>query len=347
MKPWLKHSPHSTPESSNCEGRCIAHRTSNFDFGVTLVEFQHVTVLLHEAVEILAIQPGGIYVDCTLGGGGHSSEILHRLQGQGRLIAFDQDPAAIQAAERRLSAISTNFSLVNQNFVHIKDVLPRECPAGVNGILFDLGVSSPQLDEAERGFSYMQDAPLDMRMNPASSRTAGDLINNLPEQELAKIMWEYGEERWSKRIAQFILDKRKNRPIETTGELVEIIKAAIPAGARREGPHPAKRTFQALRIAVNDELGVFSTALDSAIESLAPRGRLAVITFHSLEDRIAKEKFVHWTGRCVCPPELPVCVCKSEAKVRILTRKPISPGAEELKHNPRARSAKLRAIERL
>lgn len=311
------------------------------------MEFKHVTVLLREAVEILAVRPGGIYVDCTLGGGGHSSEILRRLKGQGRLIAFDQDPMALEAAGRRLAEIAPNFTLINCNFVSLEEVLQAEYPQGVDGILFDLGVSSPQLDEAERGFSYMQEAPLDMRMNPGSSLSAKELVNNAGEQELARIIWEYGEERWSKRIAQFIVERRKNKVLETTAELVEVIKAAIPAGARREGPHPAKRTFQALRIAVNDELGVFAAALDAAVGLLAPGGRLAVITFHSLEDRIAKEKFLEWSGRCLCPPELPVCVCKAEAKVRILTRKPVVPGEDELRLNPRARSSKLRAVERI
>ncbi|HEX3015614.1 MAG TPA: 16S rRNA (cytosine(1402)-N(4))-methyltransferase RsmH [Desulfobacteria bacterium] len=311
------------------------------------MNFQHVTVLLKEAVDLLAVKPGGTYVDCTLGGGGHSGEILRRLQGKGRLIAFDQDPVAIQAATERLTAIAPNFTLVNRNFSTLSTVLKQECPQGVNGILFDLGVSSPQLDEAERGFSYMHDAPLDMRMSPEAPVTAKDLINEKSEQELAQIIWEYGEERWSKRIAQFIVARRSQNQIETTGELVDVIKAAIPAGARREGPHPAKRTFQALRIAVNDELGVFATALDAAIECLVPGGRIAIITFHSLEDRIAKEKLRSWLGHCTCPPEIPVCICQAKAKAKVLTRKPLVAGPEELVQNPRARSAKLRAAERI
>ncbi len=311
------------------------------------MDFVHVTVLLQEAVDLLAVTPGGTYIDCTLGGGGHSSEILRRLQGKGRLIAFDQDPKAIAAATDRLRQIATNFTIINSNFSRLGEVLQAECPQGVQGILFDLGVSSPQLDEAERGFSYMQDAPLDMRMDPENPLTALKLINETPEQELSKIIWEYGEERWAKRIAQFVAARRQEKTIETTAELVDIIKAAIPAGARREGPHPAKRTFQALRIAVNNELGVFAAALDAGIDCLASGGRMAAITFHSLEDRIAKEKFLAWSGRCTCPPELPVCVCGARAKVRNLTRKPLAPKERELELNPRARSAKLRAVERL
>ncbi len=311
------------------------------------MDFVHITVLLQQAVDLLAVRPGGTYVDCTLGGGGHSSEILRRLQGRGRLIAFDQDPAAIAAATKRLKEIATNFTIINSNFSRVGEVLEAECPEGVQGILFDLGVSSPQLDEAERGFSYMQDAPLDMRMDPANPLTAMDLVNEMPEQELSKIIWEYGEERWAKRIAKFIVTRRQVKRIETTAELVDVIKAAIPAGARREGPHPAKRTFQALRITVNNELGAFAAALDAAIDRLASGGRLAAITFHSLEDRIAKEKFLTWGGRCTCPQELPVCVCGAAARVRNLTRKPLVPQQQELELNPRARSAKLRAVERL
>jgi 16S rRNA (cytosine1402-N4)-methyltransferase len=311
------------------------------------LNFHHVTVLLKEAVDLLNVQPGGVYVDCTLGGGGHSSEILRRLAGKGRLIAFDQDPKAIAAAGERLSEIADNFTLINRNFSSLDLALKQECPQGVNGILFDLGVSSPQLDEAERGFSYMQDAMLDMRMDPEAPITAGELINTLSEQELATIIWDYGEERWSKRVAQFIVEARKTAPIETTGQLVDVIKAAIPAGARREGPHPAKRTFQALRIAVNDELGVFERTLDAGLDNLVTGGRIAVITFHSLEDRIAKEKFLKWKGRCTCPPEIPICVCNYQEQVKILTRKPIVAGLDELEHNPRARSAKLRGIERI
>ncbi|HWJ02215.1 MAG TPA: 16S rRNA (cytosine(1402)-N(4))-methyltransferase RsmH [Verrucomicrobiae bacterium] len=311
------------------------------------MDFHHVTVMLQEAIEFLAIKPGGVYVDCTLGGGGHSSEILKALQGSGELISFDQDPKAIEAAGKRLSAIAPNFTLINKNFSYLGEELKPRYPQGVKGILFDIGVSSPQLDEGERGFSYMQDAPLDMRMDPRAEVTAARLVNTLSEVELTKIIWDYGEERWAKRIAQFIVERRKGGNLTTTGELVDVIKAAIPAGARREGPHPAKRTFQALRIAVNDELGVFARALDSAVDCLAPGGRLVVITFHSLEDRIAKEKFQGWTGRCTCPPEIPVCVCKPEAKVKLLTRKPLAPSPGELVNNPRARSAKLRAVERI
>lgn len=311
------------------------------------MEFKHTTVLLNEAIDLLQVKPGGTYVDCTLGGGGHSAEILRRLEGQGRLIAFDQDPAAIEAARSRLSSVAMNFTLTYRNFSDLAEVLSAECPSGVDGILFDLGVSSPQLDEAERGFSYMQDAKLDMRMNPAVNLSARELINYSSEHELTRIIWEYGEERWAKRIARFIAQRRQEKAIETTGELVDVIKAAIPAGARRDGPHPAKRTFQALRIAVNDELGVFEKALDSALKALLPGGRIAVITFHSLEDRIAKQTFQSWTGQCTCPPGIPVCVCKAEAKARIVTRKPVLPDPVELVENPRARSAKLRSVEKI
>lgn len=311
------------------------------------MEFKHTTVLLNEAIDLLQVKPGGTYVDCTLGGGGHSAEILRRLEGQGRLIAFDQDPAAIESARSRLSSVAMNFTLTYRNFSDLAEVLSAECPSGVDGILFDLGVSSPQLDEAERGFSYMQDAKLDMRMNPAVNLSARELINYSSEHELTRIIWEYGEERWAKRIARFIAQRRQEKAIETTGELVDVIKAAIPAGARRDGPHPAKRTFQALRIAVNDELGVFEKALDSALKALLPGGRIAVITFHSLEDRIAKQTFQSWTGQCTCPPGIPVCVCKAEAKACIVTRKPVLPDPVELAENPRARSAKLRSVEKI
>jgi 16S rRNA (cytosine1402-N4)-methyltransferase len=310
-------------------------------------EFHHVSVFENEAVDGLAPNPGGIYVDCTLGGAGHSRSILEKTAPDGRLIAIDQDLTAIENAKIRLRAFAGRFVLVHSNFRHLKQIVQEHEATGVDGVLFDLGVSSPQLDEAERGFSYMQDAPLDMRMDRTEAFNAFDLVNQWSEQEIARVIFEYGEERWAKRIAEFIGHARKNGPIETTGQLVEIIKAAIPVGARREGPHPAKRTFQAIRIAVNDELNVFEQAVRDAIEVLKPGGRLSVITFHSLEDRIAKKVLQDAAKGCICPPELPVCQCNHESQVKILTRKPILPGKLELEENPRARSAKLRIAERL
>lgn len=310
-------------------------------------EFHHVSVFENEAVDGLAPKPGGIYVDCTLGGAGHSKSILEKTAPGGRLIAIDQDLTAIENAKLRLGAFAGRFILVHSNFRHLQQIVQEHAGTLVDGVLFDLGVSSPQLDEAERGFSYMQDAPLDMRMDRTQSFNAFDLVNQWSEQEIAHVIFEYGEERWAKRIAEFIGQARKNGPIETTGQLVEIIKAAIPAGARREGPHPAKRTFQAIRIAVNDELNVFENAVRDAIEVLKPGGRLSVITFHSLEDRIAKSVLQDAAKGCICPPELPVCQCDHEPQVKILTRKPILPGKLEMEENPRARSAKLRIAERL
>lgn len=305
------------------------------------------SVFATEAVDGLAPRTDGVYVDCTLGGAGHSKNILEKTSPQGKLIAIDQDLKAIENANQRLADFQGRFILVHSNFRHLKQIVDEHEPNGVDGVLFDLGVSSPQLDEAERGFSYMQDAPLDMRMDRTQTFSAYDLVNEWSEQEIANVIYEYGEERWAKRIAEFIVRARKKGSIETTGQLVDIIKAAIPAGARREGPHPAKRTFQAMRIAVNDELNVFEQAVKDAIEVLKPGGRLSVITFHSLEDRIAKSVLQEAAKDCICPPELPVCQCNHEAKVKILTRKPIVPTEQELALNPRARSAKLRVAERL
>ncbi|MDA8236004.1 MAG: 16S rRNA (cytosine(1402)-N(4))-methyltransferase RsmH [Clostridia bacterium] len=310
------------------------------------MHFHHISVLLHETIEGLNIKADGIYVDCTLGGAGHSSEILKKLGPEGRLVGIDQDTEALAAARERLEG-AARIDLVHSNFYHLREVLEQLNIEQVNGILFDLGVSSYQLDTAERGFSYQHDAPLDMRMNAQDSLTAKDLVNNYAEEELSRIIWEYGEERWSKRIAQFIVNERMNQPIETTGQLVAVIKKAIPAGARKEGPHPAKRTFQALRISVNDELNRFHEALNQGVEVLKTGGRVCIITFHSLEDRIAKQTLAQLAKSCVCPSEIPVCRCRGRKMVKVLTKQPIAPGPEELETNPRSRSAKLRIAEKL
>lgn len=315
--------------------------------------FHHVTVLKQEAVEGLHIQPDGVYVDCTLGGAGHSFEIASRLGPEGLLIAFDQDDAALANARERLAPVMDRVKLVRSNFRYLERELaqvPRALRDGrpqVDGILFDLGVSSPQLDEADRGFSYNHDAELDMRMDRTAPLTARDIVNEWSEQEIAKILFEYGEEKFSRRIAATIAAARAKAPIETTGQLVDLIKESIPAAARRSGPHPAKRSFQALRIAVNDELGAFEDALEQSIRCLAPEGRAAVITFHSLEDRICKQTFAKYVAKCTCPPDFPMCVCGSAGIVKLVNRKPIEAGAEELEANPRARSAKLRIAEKL
>ncbi|ADG83013.1 16S rRNA (cytosine(1402)-N(4))-methyltransferase RsmH [Thermincola potens] len=311
------------------------------------MDFHHVPVMLDESISHLNIKPDGIYVDCTLGGAGHSAEILKKIQPNGFLVGIDQDINAIAAGEKRLKNIGSNYRLVHSNFNRIRDILEELGIYRVDGVLFDLGVSSYQLDQIQRGFSYKVDAPLDMRMNPLEPVTARILVNGLTEDELAKIISEYGEERWARRIAKFIVEARAREEISTTGQLVEIIKNAVPAGARKEGPHPAKRTFQALRIAVNDELNKFKSALRDAIEVLAPGGRICVISFHSLEDRITKEMFRDLAKECVCPPEFPVCTCGTVPMLKIITNKPIEPSAAEIERNPRARSAKLRVAERL
>jgi 16S rRNA (cytosine1402-N4)-methyltransferase len=308
--------------------------------------FHHVTVLKKESVEGLNIKKDGIYVDCTLGGAGHSCLIAAKLGAEGTLIGIDQDQIALNAASERLQGVDCQIRLVKSNFKDIKKVLTDLGLAGVDGILFDLGVSSPQLDEAERGFSYNHDAPLDMRMDQEGNLTAYDIINGWDDEELASIIYRYGEEKFSRRIAKSIVEARKDKPIESTLELAEIVKLAIPAATRRTGPHPAKRTFQAIRIAVNDELDVFASALEDAIECLNPNGRVSVITFHSLEDRICKQTFQKYVGGCTCPPDFPKCVCNHKATLHIVTRKPIAPSDEELESNPRARSAKLRIAEK-
>lgn len=310
------------------------------------MNFHHIPVMLKETIFYLNLRQGGTYVDCTLGGGGHTEKIIEKILPGGRVIGIDQDPNALAAARGILAGYAESIIFVHSNFYRLKDVVAEYGLEQVDGVLFDLGVSSHQLDEGDRGFSYKQDAPLDMRMNPAESLTAERLVNELNEDELTGIIRDYGEERWAKRIARFIVEHRKDKPIHTTGQLVDIIKKAIPAGARRDGPHPAKRTFQALRIAVNDELNRFAQALKDAVGLLKPGGRVCVISFHSLEDRITKEVFRELARSCVCPPELPVCRCDKQKQVEIITGKPVLPGREELAENPRARSAKLRAAQK-
>ncbi|MBQ6315585.1 MAG: 16S rRNA (cytosine(1402)-N(4))-methyltransferase RsmH [Mogibacterium sp.] len=310
------------------------------------MEFEHVPVLYDEVMETLAVKPDGIYVDGTVGGGGHSSGICERLSEKGTLIAVDRDTAALEAAGKRLAEYKCNKKFIHANYSDVEAI--AEAAGGkVDGILLDLGVSSFQLDNAERGFSYMQDAPMDMRMNEDDSFTAYDVVNTYSEKELTRIIREYGEEKWASRIAQFIVRARSESPIRTTGELTDIIKAAIPAKARRTGPHPAKRTFQAIRIEVNDELGHLREAVEKLPDLLESGGRIAIITFHSLEDRIVKQEFDRRLDPCTCPKEFPVCVCGKKADVKKVTRKPLTASDEELERNPRARSAKLRVIEKL
>ncbi len=310
------------------------------------MDFQHTSVLLAETVAALVTDPAGIYVDCTLGGGGHAAAVTGRLGPEAWFIGIDQDPAALKAAQTRLRNASCRVTVVHSNFASLGAVLDDLGVPAVTGILFDLGVSSHQLDVAERGFSYMQDGPLDMRMNPADTLTAHEIVNTWDENRLTKIIFDYGEERWAKKIARTIVAERAHRPLATTGELAETIKKAIPAAARREGPHPAKRTFQAIRIAVNDELGILRAALETAAQRLAPGGRLCVITFHSLEDRIAKQTIQDLAKGCLCPKDFPMCVCGNIPKVRALG-KPVPPSPAELEANPRSRSAKLRVAEKV
>ena len=308
------------------------------------MEFHHISVLLNECIDNLNIRPDGIYVGGTMGGGGHSLEIAKRLT-TGRLICIDQDPNAHEAAGKRLAEYKDRITFVRDNFGNIADILDSLGIEKIDGMLLDIGVSSHQLDEAERGFSYQQDAPLDMRMNPDRPFSAYDVVNGYDEDELDRVIFTYGEERWARRIAQFIVKERENKPIETTGELVDIIKKAVPKGARKDGPHPAKRTFQAIRIEVNGELEVLQRAIDDVAARLAVGGRLCIITFHSLEDRIVKEAFRKQENPCICPPQFPVCVCGKKPLGRVITRKPILPSKEELEENPRSRSAKLRVLE--
>ena len=309
-------------------------------------EFYHVSVLLDECIQALNIKPDGIYVDGTLGGAGHSSQIAARLT-TGRLIGIDRDPKALKAASERLAPYADRVTLVHSNFSQLDEVLDNLGIAGVDGILLDLGVSSPQLDEAERGFSYMADAPLDMRMNSEDTLSAYEVVNTWPREELRRILYEYGEERYAPQIAAAIDRRRAEKPIATTLELVDVIRSAMPPAALREKQHPAKRSFQAIRIAVNDELGAVGRVLEVAVPKLNKKGRLAIITFHSLEDRLVKNGMASNAKGCTCPPSFPVCVCGNKPKVKLISKKPIVSGSEELERNPRARSAKLRVCEKL
>ena len=311
-----------------------------------MTEFHHISVLLDECIEGLNIKPDGIYVDGTLGGAGHSSQIAKRLT-SGRLIGIDRDPVALKAAGERLAPYKDNVTLVHSNFCEMKQVLADLEIPGVDGILLDLGVSSPQLDDGQRGFSYMADAPLDMRMNSEDTLSAYTVVNTWPQEELKRILFAYGEERYAPKIAAAICRRREEKPIETTLELVDIIRSAMPPAALREKQHPAKRSFQAIRIAVNDELGSVEKLLEDAVDLLNPGGRLAIITFHSLEDRIVKLSMTEGSKGCTCPSSFPVCVCGKKPKVKLISRKPIVASEAELERNPRARSAKLRVCEKL
>ena len=309
-------------------------------------EFTHRPVLLDECIEALAIRPDGVYLDGTLGRAGHSREIVKRLT-TGRLICVDRDQAALDAAGERLAGWLDRVTLVHSNFDRVADILDELGLRGADGMLFDLGVSSPQLDDASRGFSYMADAPLDMRMDRSEGLTAADVVNTWPQEELRRILQQYGEERYAPSIAAAIVRRRQERPIATTGELVEVIKSGMPAKALKEKQHPAKRSFQAIRIAVNDELASVDRMLQGAVPRLNRGGRLAVITFHSLEDRIVKNALAQFARGCVCPPDFPVCVCGRTPDVKLTPKKPILPSEREIEENPRARSAKLRVAEKL
>ena len=307
--------------------------------------FSHVSVLLQECMDALCIKPDGIYIDGTAGGGGHSSEIASHLS-TGKLIALDRDMSAVQAAGARLEKYGERAQVVHSNFSEMAQVCRQLGIDGVDGVLLDLGVSSYQLDTADRGFSYMADAPLDMRMNREDTLDAYTVVNTYTEQQLKKMIYDYGEERFAPRIAQRIVQEREKQPIRTTGELVNIIKAAMPAAAKEGGHHPAKRTFQAIRIEVNGELSVIEPTIRDAVSLLKPGGRIAIITFHSLEDRLVKQTFASLASGCTCPRDFPVCVCGKKPLVEIISRKPILPGAQELEINPRSRSAKLRVAEK-
>ena len=305
------------------------------------MEFHHVSVLRNETIDHLIGDPHGIYVDCTLGGGGHSRVLAERLADDATLIGLDQDQDAIAAATAHMKGTACHFTPVQQNFRNLGRVLDELHIDAVDGVMFDLGVSSYQLDTPERGFSYMQDGPLDMRMDQSAGKSAYDVINTYSEAELYRVIKDYGEERWASRIAEFIVRERQQKPISHTAELVSVIKKAIPAGARKDGPHPAKRTFQAIRIEVNDELGILHDAIETAAQRLKPGGHICVITFHSLEDRIVKQTLKRLATDCICPPDMPVCTCHHHA-ILTIQRHAITPGKEELEQNPRARSAKLR-----
>ena len=310
------------------------------------MNFEHTPVLLKEAIDGLNIKEDGIYVDGTLGGAGHSLEIVKRLT-SGKLIGIDQDLDAIGKAREVLKDGSDKIILVHDNYVNIEEILSSLHIEKVDGILLDIGVSSHQLDEEERGFSYNKDAPLDMRMDETQDFTAWDVVNKYSEEELKRIIWDYGEERWAKRIAEFIVNERKTKPIDTTLQLVDVIKKAIPKKVRMEGHHPAKKTFQAIRIEVNGELEVLEKSIPKMCRLLNKGGRIAIITFHSLEDRIVKETFKELNKDCICPPEIPICVCDKKQEIKIITRKPIIPTESEIERNPRSRSSKLRIAERV
>ena len=308
--------------------------------------YSHRPVLLDECIEGLRIRPGGLYLDGTLGRAGHSREIARRLD-TGRLVCIDRDQAALDAAQDRLAGCLDKVELIHGNFGDLAELLDGRGLGPFDGMLFDLGVSSPQLDDPERGFSYMHDAPLDMRMDRSEALTAAMVVNEWPQEELKRILWQYGEERYAPQIAAAIARRRADKPIGTTLELVEVIRGAMPAQALREKQHPAKRSFQAIRIAVNDELAAVDRMLQAAVPRLSPGGRLAVISFHSLEDRIVKNALAAFARGCTCPPDFPVCVCGKTPQVRLVNRKPILSGEAELNENPRARSAKLRVAEKL
>ncbi|MDK2877600.1 MAG: rRNA (cytosine1402-N4)-methyltransferase [Thermoanaerobacteraceae bacterium] len=307
----------------------------------------HKPVLLKETIDMLSPKPEGVYVDATLGGGGHFREILKRADGRGRFIGIDRDEDAILNARNGFSEYGGNVEFIHDNFKNIKRIIENLNLEGIDGIVFDLGVSSFQLDEESRGFSYMKDAPLDMRMDRRARLTAEQVVNEMDRETLKKIFQEYGEEAWASRIADFICERRKNGRIATTGQLVEIIKDAIPARARRKGPHPAKRVFQALRIYVNGELEILESSIKDAVDALNPGGRICVITFHSLEDRIVKNTFKQQAAGCICPKDAPICTCGHKKAIKVLTPKPIYPSPEEVEGNPRSRSAKLRVAEKL
>ncbi len=311
------------------------------------IEFKHISVLLKESVDLLKVKPDGLYVDGTLGGGGHSSLICSKLRNEGRLVGIDRDIMAINAATKRLSEFGNKVTIVHNNFSNIKEVLAKLEIEKIDGAILDLGVSSPQLDIADRGFSYNMDARLDMRMNRDDSLSAYEVVNGYGEAELAKIIFDYGEERFARQIARGIVSAREKGSIETTFQLSEIIKSSIPAKARFADKHPAKRTFQAIRIEVNNELGILENAIKDFVEVLNPGGVLSIITFHSLEDRIVKQTFQGLAEGCTCPKSFPVCVCGNKPKVKIITRKPIISDSTELNENMRAHSAKLRAIEKI
>ena len=311
-----------------------------------MTDFHHVSVLPEETLAALRIRPDGIYVDCTLGGAGHAGRIAAHLSSKGRLIGIDQDDLAIAAAQERLAAVKCGVTLVHDNFRNLRAILEREGISSVDGILFDLGISSPQIDTAERGFSYMQDAPLDMRMDRRAAHSARTVVNEYTAEALTEIFYTYGEERWAKRIAEFIIEERAQHPIETTGELVAVIDRAVPKAVRAQGGHPAKRVFQAIRIEVNEELTILADAMKDAVDMLGTGGRLAVITFHSLEDRIVKKTLKQLAQGCICPPRTPVCICGHTPKVRLIG-KARAASASECAANPRAKSAKLRVAEKI